>query len=227
MSTTANTKLPSMVCRKLADYSADKLASVQAAFKQTDHCTLGQAWLAKTESDFKPATVRVGWRENSLRVYAELDDADIFSRATAHNQRMWELGDVLEIFLHPEGSASYVEVHITPNNFRLQLRFPDTATLRRAQTANYFEDLLLADGAFQSHTWTEAKHGKWFVHAEVPGSLVSGAGHFPPTTPWRFSFSRYDGTRGRQEAVISSSSPHAKPDFHRREEFGTLKFEQE
>jgi hypothetical protein len=226
MSNATTIKLPSLACRRLPEYSADKLDSVQAAFRHADSCALGQGWLAKPDKDFAPATVRVGWLGHSLRVYAELDDADIFSRATAHNQRMWELGDVLEIFLHPEGSASYVEVHVTPNNFRLQLKFPDTATLRRAQAANHFDDLLLGEGVFHSHTWTDAKHGKWFVHAEIPAGLVAGAEAFPPKTSWRFSFSRYDGTRGRQEPVISSSSPHAKPDFHRRDEFGTLSFDQ-
>jgi hypothetical protein len=41
---------------------------------------------------------------------------------------------------------------------------------------------------------------------------------------WRFSFSRYDYIRGRREPMISSTSPHARPGFHRREEWGTLIF---
>jgi hypothetical protein len=41
---------------------------------------------------------------------------------------------------------------------------------------------------------------------------------------WRFSFSRYDYIRGRQEPILSSTSPHAWPDFHQREEWGTLIF---
>jgi hypothetical protein len=185
---------------------------------------LQQAWLAKLERDFRPATVRTGWFGNSLRVFAELEDADIFTSATSHNQRMWELGDVLEIFLQPAGSPDYVELHVTPNNRRLQLRFPDTATLRRAQANNFFDDLILSDGVFHSHTWTQPEKGRWYVHAEFPAALVCGHDRLPAEGEWRFSFSRYDYTRGRQEPVISSTSPHAQPDFHRREEWGTLFF---
>jgi hypothetical protein len=40
---------------------------------------------------------------------------------------------------------------------------------------------------------------------------------------WRFSFSRYDYTRGRVAPVISSTSPHAKADFHHQQEWGILR----
>jgi hypothetical protein len=215
---------PLLACHELSAYAADKLSEVRAAFQRADSCALQQVWLAGPGEDFAPATVRAGWRGNSLRVFAELDDADIFSRATAHNQRMWELGDVLEIFLHPVISPSYVELHVTPNNRRLQLRFPDTATLRRAQASNFFDDLMLPDGVFQSRTWTRPEKRKWYVHAEIPFALVCGSDKLPAGKPWRFSFSRYDCTQGRREPVISSSSPHAQPDFHRREDWGTLFF---
>ena len=130
METIAHKNLPSLTCRELPAYAADRLDEVRAAFEQAESCVMRQAWLAGPEKKFKPATVRVGWRGNSLRVFAELEDADIFSRANGHNERMWELGDVLEIFLQPAGLPRYVELHVTPNNRRLQLSIPDTATLR-------------------------------------------------------------------------------------------------
>ncbi|HEX4349240.1 MAG TPA: carbohydrate-binding family 9-like protein [Verrucomicrobiae bacterium] len=225
MGTTASKMLPSLVCRKLPAYAADKLDAVRTAFRAADSCATRQAWLPKPESDFRPATVRTGWRENSLCVFAELEDVDIFTHATAHNQRMWESGDVFEIFLQPAGSPSYVELHVTPNNLRLQLSFPDTVTLRRAQAENVFDRLILPDGAFRSHTWLDPENGEWYVHAEIPPALVCGDDHLPAGGKWRFSFSRYDYSHGRHEPVISSTSPHTRPDFHRREEWGTLFFD--
>jgi hypothetical protein len=41
---------------------------------------------------------------------------------------------------------------------------------------------------------------------------------------WRFSFSRYDYTRGTDAPVISSTSPHAEPSFHRLQEWGMIRF---
>jgi hypothetical protein len=220
------TALPQLNCRQLPAFDVDKLAAVQAAFARAEGCVLRQAWRAAPEPDFTTAVVRAGWRGNSLLVFAELKDADIFTRATAHNQRMWELGDVLEIFLSPENSASYVEFHVTPNNFRLQLRFPDTATLRRAQAENHFDHLLLPECVFSSRAWTQPENKKWFAFAKIPAAAVCGADKTPAGMRWNFSFSRYDDIRGRSEPMISSTSPHARPDFHRREEWGTLIFVQ-
>ena len=126
-------KPPQLDCRRLPVFDAEKLDTVRAAFATAGGCVMQQAWLAGPEPDFTPAVVRAGWRGNSLLVFAELEDADIFTRATAHNQRMWELGDVLEIFLSAENSAGYVEFHVTPNNLRLQLRFPNPAAVRRGR----------------------------------------------------------------------------------------------
>jgi len=225
METVVSKTLPLLSCRELPAYATDKLDAVRAAFQQADSCVLRQAWLAQPERGFRPATVRAGRAGNSLRVFAELEDADIFTCATSHNQHMWELGDVLEIFLQSAGSPGYVELHVTPSNLRLQLSFPDTPRLRRAQAENFFDDLILSDGVFHSRTWNQPEKSKWYVHAEIPAALVSGEVQLPADGEWRFSFSRYDYTRGRHEPVISSTSPHAQPDFHRREEWGTLFFE--
>lgn len=215
---------PRLECRELPGFDAGDLHAVLSAFASAQSCTLGQCWHAQTEADFRAAIVRAGWRENSLLILAELEDADIFTRATAHNQRMWELGDTLEIFLQLVDSPAYVEFHVTPNNLRLQLRFPDPAAQRRAQAANSLDELILPDGTFRSHTWTQPENSRWFVFAEIPARSVCGAPTPLPGCSWRFSFSRYDYRRDRPEPVISSSSPHAQPNFHRREEWGVLIF---
>lgn len=215
---------PRLECRELPAFEARNLDEVLAAFAAAESCTMGQSWRPQTAPDFRPAIVRAGWRETSLLVLAELEDVDIFTRATSNNQRMWELGDTLEIFLQPEDWPGYVEFHVTPNNLRLQVRFPDPAARRRAQAANSFEELVLPEGTFHSHTWMQPENSRWFVLATIPASSVSGAGVPLAGCRWRFSFSRYDYRRDRPEPVISSSSPHAQPDFHRREEWGVLLF---
>lgn len=216
--------LPQLNCRPVPAFNLDDLDAARAAFATAESCVMLQPWLAHPEPDFTPAVVRAGRRGGSFLVFAELEDADIFTRATAPNQRMWELGDVLEIFLQPENSPGYVEFHVTPNNLRLQLRFPDADSLRHAQAENCFEHLLLPDGVFASRTWMQPEKKSWFALAEIPAAVVCGADQPLAGTRWRFSFSRYDYIRGRPEPVLSSTSPHALPDFHRCEEWGTLLF---
>src|SRR5204863_1077141 len=106
-------------------FDESNLEMVRRAFRSVTPCLFQQAWLEAEETGFLPATVRVGWRENSLLVFAELTDADVFNGATKLNERTWELGDVFEMFLRSSNGQSYVEFHVTPNNQRLQLRYPD------------------------------------------------------------------------------------------------------
>ncbi|HOP97580.1 MAG TPA: hypothetical protein PLH97_12370 [Verrucomicrobiota bacterium] len=54
----------------------------------------------------------------------------------------------------------------------------------------------------------------------MPGATVLAAG-----ARWQFSFGRYDHTQDGMGAVVSSTSPHAEPDFHRQQEWGLLEFE--
>ena len=159
-----------------------------------------------------------------MLLFAELTDHDIFTKATALNQRMWELGDTFEIFLRPAGQAEYVEFHVTPNNQRLQLRIPNTEALRRAQAANVFDQFLLPGNVFHSVTWVQPGNQRWIVHAAIPPSAVCGQARLKAGSRWHFSFSRYDCTRGGGEPVLSSTSPHAAADFHRQQEWGLLNF---
>ncbi len=43
--------------------------------------------------------MRLGWNAAGLWVLATMDDDSIVSRATGNNQRLWNLGDVFEIFV--------------------------------------------------------------------------------------------------------------------------------
>jgi len=53
---------------------------------------------------------------------------------------------------------------------------------------------------------------------------VSGRDHIRPEESWRFSFSRYDASRGTRPPVLSSTSPHQALNFHRIHEWGNLIF---
>ena len=68
------------------------------------------------------------------------------------------------------------------------------------------------------------KGRQWNVFAEIPVWVVCGPNACIGNGQWRFSFGRYDYTRGAAEPCISSTSPHAEPDFHRRHEWGVLTF---
>ena len=211
-------------CEPLPVFDRTDLKSVRQAFQSAVPFPFQQAWLSETEAGFSPGVVRLGWRGCSLLVFAELTDLDIFNSATKLNQLTWELGDVFEIFLKSAEKDSYVEFQVTPQNQRLQLHYPDASTAERARKQARLDDVFVRHEAFYSKTWVEAKLNRWLVYAEISAKMVSGSNEPIENAQWRFSFGRYDYTRGVSEPVISSTSPHATPDFHRQHEWGLITF---
>ena len=211
---------PTIRCHALPTFDANNLDEVRAAFSAGQPCPLGQAWREKGDPKSAPGQIRTGWRHDSLLIFAELTDNDIYSHATGANQLMWTLGDTFEMFLRPAGQQEYTEFHVTPNNHRLQLRLSDADAYRTKAVS----EMLLGVDAFHSVTWVQPENYKWFVYAAIP---VSAFSQHPPLTAemcWHFSFCRYDYTRGESDPVISSTSPHTVANFHNQQDWGQLTF---
>jgi len=135
-------------------------------------------------------------------VEADMDDGDVFNDATEHNDRTWEKGDVFEVFARRDDASEYVEVHVTPDNVRLHLRFPDPGLAQRIQDIA----AVAADPHAIASSASRTARG-WRAGVVVP--LAAGPGDL-----LRVSFCRYDAGRGRAP-ILSSSSPHPVLAFHR------------
>jgi hypothetical protein len=220
-----STKRLFIKCHKLPSFAVNSLDSVKSEFQQVTPISAQQAWREKLETHFAPMFIRVGWRDSALLVFAELTDMDIFTHATADNQRLWELGDVFEIFLRSTTQESYVELQIASNNKRLQLRYPNARAVALARKLGTADHLVIHGKACLSSTWVCADDQKWFVFAKIPVKTVCEKANLLPYVEWLFSFSRYDYTRNGSDPVISSTSPHTKADFHRQTEWGIIRFE--
>lgn len=208
-------------CRRVpVDVDTSPLSAFRDAFADAEPLFLKQAWRESPEPSFRPATVRVCWQDDRLLVLAELDDVDITTAATSHGQRFWELGDTFEIFLAADGVGQYIECHVTPLNQRLQLRFPLDGPA--ALGPDPFVNALVPGDNFESRVWIAEDKAAWTVVAAIPSALAGVSAASLAGSVWRYSFSRYDATRDSRAPVISSTSPHAVPSFHRRQEWGTL-----
>jgi len=214
-----------IICTDLPPIKAMELDAVIHAFHSAPAFAMRQSWLAEPEPGFAPAVVRVGWHNESLLALAEMKDADIFTLARHPNDRLWELGDTLEIFLRPVEQLAYAEFHVAPNNQRVRLRFASPAATEHLRGNGWFNRALSQEDGFDSWTWVCPDINCWYALVEIPVSSVSDRPQPLPGSKWLFSFSRYDHTRGNAKPVISSTSAHARPDFHRQEEWGTLHFQ--
>ena len=117
------------------------------------------------------------------------------------------------------GQAAYFEFRVGPANQQFQLRLPAPGVLRRD---GFKPEFLIPKPVFTSRV--EILPGRWRVHAEIPFAVIQETGRVQPGTQWRYSFCRYDYTRGAKTPVLSASSPHRKLDYHRVEEWRVLTF---
>ncbi len=209
-------------CPALPSCDSRELKAVQKAFQSARPIPFRQAWRPRKERAFMPGFVRVGWNEGALLAFAELSDVEISTRADGPNQRLWALGDVLELFLQPAGQSAYAEFQVAPNNCQLQLVFPDAKAVIKARAANDFKPFMIWSKSFQSRTWVRPAEQRWYVFVKVPQNLVCERHKPLQGQRWRFSFSRFDYTGGKR--VASSTSPHQGTEFHSQEEWGALRF---
>lgn len=215
---------PRLSCRALPEFEPRDWASVERALVEAPCLALAQHWRAEPERDFRGASVRAGWRNETLWIWAEMSDADIWNDATGFNQPLHLRGDVFEIFLRPSGGERYFEFHVAPHNQKLQLCWPDAQSLTKARASvdeeTAIEPFLMRSEILQS--WTHIERDKWGVLAAL-GWRDLGVEAPQSGEIWSFSFGRYDATRGKAP-VLSSTSPHTLPDFHRQSEWGDLVF---
>ena len=167
----------------------------------------GQPWWPQTEHAFAPGWVARECGNDELVIRAELDDAHVMTDVFPFNFPAYMQCDTFEIFLGLPTEKRYYEFHVTPSNSVLQLSFNGEGDRKS------LEDFMVADPLFMSETSLEPEG--WKVSARIPLR-----GLFPTSHPeWLLSFGRYDYTPGHLNPVISSTSPHAVCNFHRKEEW--------
>ena len=169
--------------------------------------SFGQPWFPQPDPAFAPGQVMLGFSENELFIYAELIDADPMQDVFPLNFPAFMQCDAFEIFLGPADGKDYYEFHVTPSNSILQLYFDGTDVKKT------LEERAVAKPLFTSKTAIIL--GGWSVEARIPLKGLFPCDHLE----WLLSFGRYDYTPGAPSPVISTTSPHAVCDFHRKREW--------
>lgn len=167
----------------------------------------------------------MAWQPTAFLVFALLPDNEIYNAATADGQELWTLGDVFEIFIRRENSPVYLELHVTPNNYRLHLRLTSEDFERIRERKAKLNDFMGDAKAFEADVKQMPARKIWLVFARIPASILPNGSLFESGDKLQLSFSRYDTDREGQNAVLSSTSPHEKLSFHRRHEWRTVTLE--
>jgi hypothetical protein len=168
-----------------------------------------QSWLPTPEAGFLPGTADFIWKAGVLDLKVDLIDEEVITTATANQQRLWDHGDVVELFVQRVGESGYREYQIAPNGFTLALYYPDISCVVAVRSGELRMEDFLSDAPLQSSA-TKTMAG-WKASLSVPL-------HGTPVEKARVSCCRYDAALGRSP-IISSTSPHPVRDFHRPQDW--------
>lgn len=209
-----------LACMPLSDFDVEDWDAVSDVFADMPSTHFGQAWKPVLQSRFLPARTHIGFDAKFFWMFSEFEDADIFNTSVALNQHVYKLGDVFEIFLRPLPGDEYIEFHVTPDNRHLQLWWPRA---RRSFKDKGWIPRFLSEACFRSWTQVLPDEKRWRILAAIPFGTL-GLDTPRAGDEWLYSFGRYDYTRGFKRPILSSTSPHRVPDFHRQHEWNRLVF---
>lgn len=164
---------------------------------------------------FNPGWARMTWEPAALVVDFCFVATAACNAARRLNERTHLLGDVGEIFLQRAESDRYLEVHVTPENQRLQLewnseRFEAVRTKRAA-----LEDFAIADPNWVQTCTAVASTG-WSASVRIPAAvLLDGGEVFLVGARFLAAVCRYD-YGGGDRPVLSSTANFGGQPFHTR-----------
>ncbi len=175
---------------------------------------MGQPWHpGAPELSFQPGWARIRWQETGLHYDAVFMGGGARNSARQLNERTWELGDVGEIFVQGGSGPAYLEVHITPENSRLQLLWSADGIARvRSKAATLGEFMIAQPDWVQSQVHVGSHF--WAIQVTIPAARF-GLSRLHAGQLLRTAVCRYD--YGTGQPVLSSTAPLPIPFFHHRE----------
>lgn len=180
---------------------------------------LEQAWRGGApEPAFYSGWAQVHWSPDALHFSAIFIGSAQRNRARRLNERTWELGDICEVFLQGPADGPYLELHVTPENQRLQLLWPAGGVERFRRHEAPLDDFLVAQPDWVRSS-TRVGPGFWAARVTVPWSCLGLEAGAAPAL--RAAVCRYD-YGGRTEPVWSSTAPLREANFHRPHEWQPL-----
>ncbi|MDB6094997.1 MAG: hypothetical protein JWM32_2559 [Verrucomicrobia bacterium] len=207
---------------RLGDFDRTDWNAISTAFRTAPALALRQAWRSEPEAGFRGASVKLGWRGAVLWFLAELIDDQIVTRAERDDQLLCELGDVFEVFARDVRREEYLELHTAPNGLTLRLRWVSREVFKNFARQSPLDISPHVGSKINFRPMVQMTNGGWRVCGAV--ALPAGSAEAIEGQTWLVSFGRYDASIDGSPTLLSSTSAHAIPDFHRQEEWTPLRF---
>lgn len=201
----------------VADEPGWRAAAVQTDFASAEGCP---------ELDEK-TSAKMTWDDQFLYVFVEVDDADVWSPFTQHDDHLWE-ADVVEVFIDADGNGrGYVELQVNPRNAQFDTWFAVGRPNRDDSFSAGMQTQVTVKGTLDDR---DDGDSGWDVEIAIPHAAVKGkdaamkvAVPPRPGDRWRLNVVRVD--KNREEKVRAAAwSRIACADFHGLDRMLTVQF---
>jgi cellulose/xylan binding protein with CBM9 domain len=170
-----------------------------------------------------PHTVaKLLWDGASLFVGWTCVDRRVESTYRRHDDELWNQ-DVVEVFLDPGGHGrGYYELQVSPASVVFDSYLPRYRANQNDWSSG-MEATARVDGTLNAG---EDDDRGWSAEMRIPLAGLQGGPHAPPVAgdEWRANLFRLDLAPGVRGARGAAWSPPIRPDFHRTQRFGTIRF---
>lgn len=138
-------------------------------------------------------TARLVWDQNNMYVGVELTDFDIVAEGNEDQLHHYRLGDVLEVFLKPENKPWFVELYVTPGNYKTWFFWSKFKDPIQTEDIRGFTVKARCRGTLNKGNDIDES---WSAEMAIPVSALTSRGEpFGPGSQWRVLVARYNYSR--------------------------------
>ena len=173
-------------------------------------------------------TAKIIWDDKYIYVGAKLYDSDIVQEGDKDWEHLYKTGDLLEVFLKPNGRLNYWEIYSTPSNRKTAFFFPSKGRLGLPSGFAYrMPGLIVASTCNGTLNNVNDRDKYWTTELAIPRkALEKHNGQILPRKEWLFLVSRYNYSvyfDTRQELSLTGK-PAGGGGYHNFKSWRSIKF---
>ncbi len=195
---------------------------------QTYQLSLGQDQIDQDRELTEPGEVKLAWDDTHFYVGIKLHDSDIVAKGAEDELHHYQMGDLVELFLKPEGEGHtwYWELYATPKSKKTTFFFPGRGRLGiKGDFDSYTSGLQAAAQNRGTIDEWEDKDSYWTAEMAMPIADLTARGEtFGPGSPWRILIARYNYSRYLPWKELSMCPQLPRTNYHLTEDYGVLEF---
>lgn len=168
------------------------------------------------QQKWEKGEIRLKYDRNYLYLAGTMEDSDIVQYSSGNQQHLYASGDVVEIFLTPEGRNCYFEIHLAPNSAKSSFFFASKFYPGADRPEFLFRDFPFKARISGTLNNNKDKDHEWTFEAALPLKEIAERTQcgFGAGSRWRILATRWNWGASFIFRQRGSVPKMPEPDFH-------------